>query len=184
MSNLRYLVIGTLAVLMPISACQCQCGRSRPPGVEDAPQSSGFKESKPPVLSDAVKPTPAQRPEPKEDDEVAETPPELPKDFPKDIPVVADAEVAQVQDLANDARNVIFITAKPVTEITTFYRKKMEDAGWKLTQESERSEHAFVSFKRGNMIANLQVAEDPRYPGKRIIAIMYEEEKELPFPEF
>jgi len=65
-----------------------------------------------------------------------------------------------VQDLPNDAHNVIFTTDKPVSNITGFYRKQLEDAGWKLTQNAERGNHAFVSFKRGNMIANIQVAED------------------------
>jgi hypothetical protein len=130
--------------------------------------------------------TPAEKPEPEPEpeEEVAAEAPPLPDDFPKDIPLVEDAEIAQVQDLANDAHNVIFVTAKPVAEIATFYRQKMEDSGWKVTQDSVRGNHAFVGFKRGDMIANLQVAEDPRYPGKRLIAIMYEEEKPLPFDEF
>lgn len=183
MSNLRYTLFITLGVLMSISSCQCE--RSSPPGVADAPQVSDFKEPKPPALSAGVKPTPAERPEGEEEQEnVAEAPPDLPEDFPKDIPVFADAEVAQVQPLANDAHNVIFVTDKPVDEISTFYRKSMEDSGWKVTQDFERGNHAFVGFQRGKMIANLQIAEDPRYPGKRLIAIMYEEQEALPFDEF
>jgi hypothetical protein len=183
MSNLRYTLLAALCMLMSISSCQCE--RSSPPGVKEAPRASDFEAPKPPVLSDAVKPTPAERAaeQPKEE-EVAENPPELPSDFPKDIPVVEDAEVAQVQPLANGASNVIFVSAKPVNEITSLYRKKMEDSGWKVTQDFERGNHAFVGFQRGKMIANLQIAEDPRYPGKRLIAVMYEEQKELPFDEF
>jgi hypothetical protein len=182
MLSFRYSLIAALCIGLAVSSCQCQCG-TPPAPVEEAPQTSGFDVPKPQV-AESLRVTPAEKPEPEaEPEEVGEAPP-LPDDFPKDIPVMEDAEVAQVQNLANDAHNVIFMTAKPVAEITSFYREKMENSGWKVTQDSVGGSHAFVGFKRGDMIANLQVAEDPRYPGKRLIAIMYEQEKPLPFDEF
>lgn len=183
MSHVRYAVLAALCVSMAVSSCRCE--RSKPPALEEAPKISDFPAPKPPALAEGVRPTPAERSEAQEKpQDTAEAPPELPDDFPEDIPLVADAEVAQVQPLANNAHNVIFVTAKPVPEITNFYRRKLESSGWKVTQDFERGNHAFVSFQRGKMIANLQVAEDPRYPGKRLIAIMYEEQQELPFEEF
>jgi hypothetical protein len=164
-----------------MSSCTCQ--RSEPPEVTQESSGEDFKAGKPPALADGVKATPAEKAEEPEQ-VVSGTPPALPEDFPKDIPVLEGAEVAQVQNLPNDAHNVIFMTDKALPGITNFYRKKLEDAGWKLTQNAERGNHAFVSFKRGNMIANIQVAEDSRYPGKRVVAIMYEEEKPLPFEDF
>jgi hypothetical protein len=60
----------------------------------------------------------------------------------------------------------------------------MAKNGWQMTQQVQRSTHAFISFKKGAMIANLTVAEDVQNPGKQVIAIMYEEEKPLDFDEF
>jgi hypothetical protein len=177
MLKVRYLVIAAACVAMSLSSCECE--KSSPPEVSES-TGTKFEGGKPPGMAEATKPPAKEEQEP-----VAQTtPPALPDDFPKDIPVLEGAEVAQVQDLPNNARNVIFLTDKAVPGITNFYRKKLEDAGWKLTQNAERGTHAFVSFKRGNMIANLQVAEDSRHPGKRVVAIMYEEEKPLPFEEF
>lgn len=183
MRNLRILFIAAACAAMSLSSCTCQ--QSGPPEVSEKSEGTDFEAGKPPAMADGVKATPAERPEDAPPEDLASaTPPPLPDDFPKDIPVLEGAAVAQVQKLPNDAHNVIFLTDKPVTGITKFYRKQLEDAGWKLTQNAERGSHAFVSFKRGNMIANIQVAEDSRHPGKRVVAIMYEEEKPLPFEEF
>jgi hypothetical protein len=109
---------------------------------------------------------------------------DLPTDFPQDVPVYKDAAVTQVQNLANNAHNVIFRTTAPVAEVYTFYEQKMTGSGWKVTQQVQRSTHAFMSFKKGDLITNLTVAEDPKNPGNQVIAIMYEQEKPLEFDEF
>ena len=185
MRNVRYLFIAAACIAMSLSSCECQCQKSRPPELSEDSKGPDFGAGKPPAMADGVRPTPAEKAEVPTPEQVAETtPPPLPDDFPKDMPVLEDAAVAQVQNLPNDAHNVIFTTEKPVAGITNFYRKKLEDSGWKLTQTAERGNHAFISFKRGNMIAHIQVAEDSRYPGKRIVAIMYEDEKPLPFEDF
>jgi len=185
MRNVRYFFIAAACVAMSLSSCECQCHKGGGPDLSQEPKGGDFSGGKLPVMAEGVKPTPAKKKEkPTPEQVVAATPPPLPDDFPKDIPVLDDAQVAQVQQLPNDAHNVIFTTDKPISNITGFYRKQLEDAGWKLTQNAERSNQAFVSFKRGNMIANIQIAEDARVPGKRVVAIMYEEEKPLPFEEF
>lgn len=185
MWKVRYLFIAAACVAMSLSSCECQCQKSGPPELSQDSQAPAFDAAKPPVMARGVVPTPAAEPEVEPlDQAVAEPPPPLPDDFPEDIPVLEDAEVAQVQDLPNNAHNVIFMTDKPVAGIANFYRQKLEGGGWKMTQSTQRGNHAFVAFKRGNMIANIQVAEDARYPGKRVVAIMYEEEQPLPFDEF
>ena len=184
MRNVRYYFIAAACVAMSMSSCECQCGKNKPPQVSEN-SAPDFQAGKPPQMPEGTRPTPAEKPQPKPPVDLANlTPVPLPESFPKDIPVMEGAEVAQVQDLANNAHNVIFATDKPVAETSAFYRKQLESAGWKLTQNAERGNHAFIAFKRGNMIANIQIAEDNRYPGKRLIAIMYEEEEPLPFEEF
>jgi len=111
-------------------------------------------------------------------------PAEIPADFPKDVPLYKDAALSQVQDLANQAHNVIFTTTAPVSDVSTFYEKKLTDSGWKVTQQFQHGNHAFMTFQKGNMITNLTVAEDVRHPGQQVIAIMYEEQKPAEFDDF
>jgi hypothetical protein len=177
MRNVRHLFVAILCVGMSISSCKCSGTQPGPP-VEEKPKAD--IQAKPPAVATApTTPTKAPPTAP----QAAERPP-LPDDFPGDIPTFEGATVERVQPLANDAKNVIFVSDKGVAEITTFYRKKLENTGWKMTQDSERPNHAFIAFKKGEMIANIQVVEDSRYPGKRLIAIMYEKEAPVPFDEF
>lgn len=177
MRKVRYLFIAVLCAAMSVSSCKCS--QTSPP-VEEKPKAD--IKAKPPAVATAVT-TPTAKAMPTAEQAAAERPP-LPEDFPAEIPLFEGAEVERVQPLANEAKNVIFVSDKGVPEIATFYRKKLEGGGWKMTQNSERPNHAFLAFKKGNMITNIQVVEDSRYPGKRLIAIMYENEKELPFEEF
>jgi hypothetical protein len=108
----------------------------------------------------------------------------VPASFPKDVPIFKDATLSQVQDLANEAHNVIFSTAAPVKEVSSYYRDKMKSTGWKVSEEFERSGHAFMKFEKGDMVANVSIVEDASQPGKQIIAIMYEQVQPLPFDEF
>jgi hypothetical protein len=116
--------------------------------------------------------------------EAKPTPDNLPADFPSDVPVFKDASLSDVQSLANDAHNVIFKTAGSIPDVYRFYDSQMRKNGWEVTQQLQRSTHAFLSFKKGNMIANLTVAADVQNPGKQVIAIMYEQQKPLDFEEF
>jgi hypothetical protein len=116
--------------------------------------------------------------------EAKPTPENLPADFPSDLPVYKDASLADVQNLANDAHNVIFKTTGSIPDVYSFYESQMRKNGWEVTQQLQRSTHAFLSFKKGDLIANLTVAADAQNAGKQVIAIMYEHQKPLEFEEF
>lgn len=107
----------------------------------------------------------------------------LPDDFPADVPVFEGSEVMAVQQLANNAHNVIFNAPAEAPQIFTFYKDTMKDKGWNVSQEYQAKEQSFLSFKKGKTITNMSVSKDPK-TGKRIIAIMYYDEPDLPFPEF
>jgi hypothetical protein len=109
---------------------------------------------------------------------------ELPPDFPKEVPVFEGAKVSQVQDLPNNAHNVIFSTTGSVADVSRFYHDKLSHEGWQPTQQFERPNHAFMTYKKGKMMANITIAEDARTPGQQVIAVMYEEEQPLDFDEF
>jgi len=108
----------------------------------------------------------------------------VPADFPKDVPIYKDATVSQVQDLANNAHNVIFSSTAPIPEVFSFYQDSMTKDGWKVTQQFQRADHAFATFQKGNMVTNLTVAPDIHNPGKQVIVIMYEQQQPLDFDEF
>ncbi|MFQ5666342.1 MAG: hypothetical protein ACE5I7_07900 [Candidatus Binatia bacterium] len=191
---MRYISI-TLAGLFVSAAlftsCTCHKQVSEPAPSAFKPPPAGFHASgpniTPPMRLAAPKVTPGRKAPPAQvaAAEPASTPPaDVPADFPEDVPIYKDAALAQVQNLANDAHNVIFRTAAPITDVYAFYRERMTKAGWKVTQHVQRSTHAFISFKKGDMIANMTFAEDPKNPGKQVIAIMYEQEKPLEFEPF
>src|SRR5262245_34249455 len=168
------------------TSCTCHQEVGHPPGTLQAPPPFHVQEPKsekkvaaaPTATAPMKAPTlpqvaAAQTPEP--------PPAGMPSDFPKDVPVFNGAALTQVQGLANNAHNVIFSTPAPLPEISQFYQDKMRQAGWKVTQEFSRSNHSFAQFQKGNMVANVTVAEDVHNPGKQVIAIMYEEQKPLDF---
>jgi hypothetical protein len=177
---------GVLLSSVLFSSCTCHQQVAEAPSLTERP--AGFHASAPtrsPALR-AQAPTatvPKQTPAP-----VAQSAPtpavEMPADFPKDVPVFKDASLSQVQSLANNAHNVIFRTAAPVSEVAQFYQDSLTRAGWNVTQQFTRSNHAFATFRKGNMVANVTVAEDAQTPGQQVIAIMYEEQKPLDFDEF
>ncbi|MBX3023307.1 hypothetical protein KF840_00180 [bacterium] len=108
----------------------------------------------------------------------------LPEDFPSDVPVFDGAKVAQVQQLANSAHNVIFmVDSAEAPKVFNFYKDDMEHGGWKTTQEYQGGEQSFLSFQKNGMITNVSITKDPK-SGKRVIAVMYYKEEPLPFPEF
>lgn len=179
---------GTLLCAALFSSCTCHKQVSEPEASKfEAP--SGFHAS-------GIKITPMRRVEapavtpvvPKTPEVVAQaqrTPPsEVPPDFPPDMPIYKDASISEIQDLANQAHNVVFKSADSVPDIYNFYYRQLSSKGWQVTQQVQREKHAFISFRKGDMIAHLTIAEDIRNPGKQVIAIMYEQEKPLPFEEF
>ena len=169
------------------SSCTCHQQVSQPPAFQEPP--SGFHVAGPKVTPQmrvqAPTVTPATPPGPQVAAGPSPTPPgEVPADWPKDVPIYKDAALNRVQNLANNAHNVIFSTPDKIPNVTSFYQDKMTSAGWKITEQFQRENHAFFKFEKGNMVANVTVAQDVHNPGKQIIAIMYEEQQPLPFDEF
>jgi hypothetical protein len=171
---------GLLLSTVLFSSCTCHKQVSQPPTFSEP--RGGFhaaQRTAPPAQAQAPTATAAQLAEP------AATPlAGMPEDFPKDVPVYKDAALSQVQDLANNAHNVIFTTAAPVSDVAAFYQNKMTGAGWRVSQQFQRSNHAFMTFQKGELLANVTIAEDTRHPGQQVIAIMYEKQKPLDFDEF
>jgi len=179
----RYAVVAALFSVMVFSSCECK--------KDSAPiEESVFPERKVGFHVEKVIPSPMARIDPAERDaaEPAEAEehdvPGLPDDFPAEVPLFEGAQLSQVQGLANNAHNVVFSTEAPVEQVHRFYHDEMTAKGWQVTQQFERGEHAFTTFKKGDVLMNLTVAEDASNPGKKVIAIMYEEVQPLPFDEF
>jgi len=181
---------GILLCAALFSSCTCHQQVESPSTTFQEPP-TGFHVSQPQitphVLAQAPTPTTFAMPTPAEVAQAGGSPTpvaEVPADFPKDVPIYKDAAVSGVQDLANNAHNVIFKTTAPVADVFNFYQDKMTHSGWKATQQFQRPDHMFVTFQKGKMIANFTIAQDPTSPGKQIIAIMYEEQQPLDFDEF
>jgi hypothetical protein len=169
------------------SSCTCHKEVSQPTAFQEPP--SGFHASgakpTPQVRAQAPTVTPVKPFGPQVAAGPSPTPPAgVPDNWPKDMPIYKDATLGQVQNLANNAHNVIFSTSDQIPDVTRFYQEKMTSAGWKITEQLDRPNHAFYKFEKGQMVANLTVADDAQHPGKKIIAIMYEEQQPLPFDEF
>ncbi len=166
----------------------CTCNRGLPPPPERSERRGGFAAALPTprqttgqvLVARATAIVPTLPP-------TGETPTPgatgLPEDFPADVPIFRDAEAFAVQNLAGKARNVLFRASAEPTEIFAYYRETMRNEGWNVTQEYQGKDQSFLSFRKGKMITNVTVAKDPR-TGKQVIAVMYYEEEELPFPEF
>ena len=186
---MRYASIVASGILLSaalFTSCTCQKEVTPPPSSTFGAPPSGFHASGTKITPRAMeiaKSTPAVRETPPQVAE-APTPKTMPPDFPTDVPLYKDASLSEVQDLANSAHNVIFKTADPIPDVYRFYQDQMQRNGWQVTQQLQRDTHAFISFKKGDMIANLTVAPDAHNPGKQVIAIMYEQQKPLEFEEF
>jgi hypothetical protein len=107
----------------------------------------------------------------------------LPENFPADVPIFKDAEAVAVQKVAHDGRTVLFHVDAESKEVFSFYKQKMEKVGWNTEQTYETKGQSFLSFKKGSTITNVTIAKDPK-TGKQVIAVMYYDEPDLPFPEF
>ncbi len=186
---MRYIsvaVTGLLLGAVVFSSCTCHEQVSQAPQFQEPPSGfhSGAKvtpqaraQAPAPTAPRAFGPQVAAGPTPT-------APANVPADFPKDVPIYKDAALSRVQDLANNAHNVIFSTQAPIAEVSNFYQSQMTGSGWKISEQFSRDNHAFFKFEKGDMVANLTIAEDVQNPGKKIIAIMYERQQPLPFDEF
>jgi hypothetical protein len=179
--------VATAALLSAVmfNSCTCQKDVAPLPTTSMKEPAPGFHASEPNKTPQQKVQAPTVPPVQPQQVAAAPTPTvpvEVPKDFP--VPVFEGASVAQVQSLANDAHNVIFRTSAPANDLYNFYQDKLTHDGWKATQQFQRGGHAFISFKKGAMVANVTIAEDPKNPGQQILAVMYEQEKPLDFDEF
>jgi hypothetical protein len=183
MRHVTGVAAAVLLSAMMFNSCTCQKDVAPlPTGLKDQP--AGFHASESNKTPQLKVQAPTATPAP-EQVAAAGTPTpaaEVPQDFP--VPVFNGASVAQVQSLANDAHNVIFHTAAPINDLYNFYQDKLTHDGWKVTQQFQRSGHAFMSFKKGDLVANVTMVEDGKNPGQQVLAIMYEKEKPLDFDEF
>ena len=186
MQQVMRIFIVLLVGAMAFSSCTCHKDVPPPPTtttMSDSRSGWGVKEEgKTPVPKVQTPTAVPTEPVMAEAQETPEAGPAVPDDFP--VPVFEGAEVAQVQPLANNAHNVIFHTAASVGELYTFYEDKLTSEGWKLTQSFQRGPHAFMTFRKDELIANVTIADDPSQEGRRILAVMYEAEKPLEFDEF
>jgi hypothetical protein len=183
--RLIFVVIGSLA----FGSCgSCTCGKK----VEEAPRlfptpHAGFALPTPRQPTPEVKVEPTQVPtvEPTKAPEITTAVPvaSLPEDFPGDLPLFEGSEAFAVQQLAGSAKNVLFHVDAERPEIFQHYRGQMQSKGWKLTQEYDARHQSFLSFKKGDIVTQMTISTDPR-TGKRVVAIMYQKEDQLPFPEF
>jgi len=107
----------------------------------------------------------------------------LPEDFPEDVPVYKDSELFGVQQVGQDGHTVLFRVDAEASEVFNYYHENMATKGWKVSQEYQTPHQSFLSFQKGKTVTNMTVAKDPK-TGKQVVAIMYYEEKDLPFPEF
>lgn len=189
MMNRRSFSLVAVAVgLLPFSSCTCYRDTPEPPAkVAERPKGFGAMVT-PRKLPDRVEgEVPPAEVEPKQ--ALAPTlsltpePASLPENFPQDIPIPEGSNVMAVQHLANDARSVIFSTEGESPQLFSFYKDSMKKTWGEPTQQYQGKEQSFLSFKKGDTVTNISVSKDPK-SGKRIVAVMYYDEKPLPFPEF
>ncbi len=185
---MRYVSVAVGSLLLGavvFSSCSCHEQVSQAPTFQEPP--SGFHSGAkitPQARAQAPTATPAHALGQVAAGPTPTPPAEVPADFPKDVPIYKDAALDRVQNLANNAHNVIFSTQAPIADVSNFYQSQMTGSGWKISEQFSRDNHTFFKFEKGNMVANLTIAEDVQNPGKKIIAIMYEEQQPLPFDEF
>jgi hypothetical protein len=108
----------------------------------------------------------------------------LPSDFPSDVTLMKDAEIAGVRKMAGDAQNVLVMTQQDRQQVYEFYEKDLKDKGWNLEQTYQGKDQSFLGFRKGNTIINMTIATDPNDPSKRVVGIMYQEDKPPEFGDF
>ncbi len=188
MGRIHYLAVVLLLGTMVFSSCECN--RTDPPIAEESPafpdRASGFGVATK-AKATATPRTPEVAPTDTPAADASPTEPidaRIPDDFPAEVQVYEGAELTLVQPTAGNGHNIVFRTDDDVETVNRFYRDDLQTKGWKVTQEFERGEHAFSTYRKGNTMINVTIASDADNPGKQVIAIMYYDEEPLPFDEF
>lgn len=181
--------VAVALLLLTFSSCTCSSTTPEAPPTPAA-RAPGFgmlkptERSAPEVVRGEVTPQDVEARE-------APTPPgtpaevKLPDSFPEDVPVFEGATLAGTAPVPNNGNNVIF-TADPTADtlkVFSFYKDELMRKGWKGTQEYQGKDQSFLTFEKDNTITNISISTDPK-TGKRVIAVMYYEQKPLPFKEF
>jgi hypothetical protein len=185
MRHLKAMATAVLLSAVMFNSCTCEKAVPPPPVTSMNATTPGFHASEPNKTPQQRVQAPTATPGQPQEVAAAATPTiavEMPKDFP--LPVFDGASLAQVQSLANDAHNVIFRSNASANDLYNFYQDKLTRDGWQVTQQFQRGNHAFLSFKKGDLVANVTIAEDVKSPGNQVLAVMYEHEKALDFDEF
>jgi hypothetical protein len=135
---MRY--IGGVATGMLLSAAvfsSCTCHKEvTPPPASSFEAPSGFHASGakltplPQVAAQPVTPVVTPPAQVAQAHPTPTAPSAIPADFPPDVPIFKDASLAQIQDLANNAHNVIFTTPSSLPSVASFYQERMSKAGW------------------------------------------------------
>jgi len=182
-----FLAVAILASV-PFSSCTCQRDLPEAPSKvarSDRDAWSGLPTARAPKRQERAElpkreETPAERPTvlPTQPEKV-----ELPEDFPSGVPIPDGAELFGVQQVGRGGKNVLFHTDEPIPQVFDFYKTSMRGEGWDVKQEFQQNFQSFLSFEKDKTVTNMTVVEDPA-TGKRIIAVMYYEQEELPFEEF
>ena len=175
-----------VAGLMPFTACTCSQEAPPPPKVAERPSGFGAimtPRKAPEQVAEQVTP-PAAKPAPTLPPAPTLSQSDVPDSFPAGIPIPDGSKVLGVQNLANEAKSVIFSADGDAPELFNLYKDSMKKSGWgEPTQQYQGKDQSFLSFKRGDTVTNVSVSKDPK-TGQRIVAVMYYQEKPLPFPEF
>jgi hypothetical protein len=181
--------VAVAVLLLTFSSCTCSSTTPEaPPTPAARPPGFGMLKptgrAAPEVVSGEVTPQAVEaRPAP--------TPPgtpaavTLPETFPADVPVFEGAKLTGSSPVPSNGNNVIF-TADPsaaTPKVFEFYKDELTRKGWKGTQEYQGKDQSFLTFEKDNTITNISITTDPT-TGKRVIAVMYYEQKPLPFDEF
>ncbi len=189
-----WVVLSVLVLPFVFSSCTCQKDVPEPPKRRAKLDRRGDAWSVPtrrvrdlPERKDLARRSPIERerptPLPTRERQVQQEPAEIPEDFPDDVPVFEGAEVYGVQNLAQNAKNVLFRTDGEIPEVFSFYKDSMGSEGWNVEQEYQQDAQSFLSFEKDGMITNMTVARDSA-TGKRVIAVMYYKQQPLSFDEF
>ncbi len=79
---------------------------------------------------------------------------DLPESFPKDFPVYSGAKLVSsfsASGEGGDGVSVVWETGDSFDKVTDFYKKKLQEDGWKVESTFEQKDSFTSSFKKGEV---------------------------------
>lgn len=79
---------------------------------------------------------------------------DLPESFPKDFPVYSGAKLVNsfsASGEGGDGVSVVWETGDSFDKVTDFYKKKLQEDGWKVESTFEQKDSFTSSFKKGEV---------------------------------